>query len=199
MKYDVILCDADGVLVKAGVFMFSEQLSRDHGISIEKMLPFFKGAFALCSVGKADLKEELAKVAGDWGWTGTVDELVEYWLTKGTQFDDDVLDYIRELKGQGTRCYIATDNERYRGEFLTQKLGHGQPFDEIFYSAKIGTKKHDPDFFQYVHDALGGEATVPKSRIVFVDDDQKNVETARAFGFDAHLYTTLSDLKDFLA
>ena len=199
MRYDVILCDADGVIVKAGEFMFSQQLSREYGIPIEKMLPFFKGSFALCSLGQADLKEELAKVIGGWGWTGTVDELVEYWLTKGTQFDAEVIEYIGELKRAGARCYITTDNERYRGEFLKEKLGDGKPFEEVFYSAKMGVKKHDLGFFQAVHETIGGDQEVPKTRVLFIDDDQKNVDTAKAFGFDAHFYTNLPDLKNLIA
>ena len=199
MQYDVILCDADGVIVKGGEFMFSAQLTRDYGIPIEKMLPFFKGAFTECSLGKADLKEELAKVIGDWGWTGTVDELVEFWLTKGTQLDAEVIDYINELKTAGAHCYIATDNEKYRAEVLVERLGGGKPFDEVFYSAKLGVKKHDPAFFQLVHAALGGDEEIPKTRVLFIDDDQKNVDTANAFGFDAHFYTNLPDLKNLIA
>lgn len=69
--YKAIFFDADGVCIKSK-YLFTEQLERDFGIKIEKMLPFFTGVFRQCSVGRADLKEELTKVVEDWGWTGTV-------------------------------------------------------------------------------------------------------------------------------
>lgn len=98
MKYKAIFFDADGVLIKSK-YLFSEQLEKDYGISIDVMLPFFTGVFRQCSVGKADLKEELANVIGDWGWEGTVEELMDYWFTKGTEIDQEVVEYV--VKGSG--------------------------------------------------------------------------------------------------
>lgn len=77
MKYPVMLFDADGVMITSSR-LFSEQLELDYGISVKKMQPFFTGVFKLCSVGQADLKQELDKVIGEWGWQGTVDELPEF-------------------------------------------------------------------------------------------------------------------------
>jgi len=195
MNYQVVLCDADGVVIKSQ-YLFSEQLEAQYGIPRDSVLPFFHGAFRQCSVGKADLKIELSKVIDDWGWRGTVDELVHFWLTTGTQFDKGVIDYVRSLRETGIKTYMTTDQERYRGEYLRNTLGRGKVFDEIFFSAEVGCPKKDPAFFEYVHVAIG---QIPRDRVLFIDDGQDNIAAAKQFGFDTHLYTDLDALKDVFA
>ncbi len=195
MKYIVIFFDADGVLVKSKR-LFSEQLQAEFGIDAEKLQPFFKGVFRECSTGKADLKEELKKVIVDWGWNGTVEELMQFWFTRGTEIDADVAELIRELRAAGTRVYITTDNEKYRGEHLQQTLGDGKLVDGVFYSGEIGYIKKNPEFFKAVHSAIGN---IPLNNALFIDDDEKNIEVAKQFGFDVFLYTNLDELKQLLA
>ena len=194
MNYQTVLCDADGVVIKSQ-YLFSEQLEAQFGIPRETMLPFFHGAFRQCSLGKADLKVELSKVIDDWGWTGTVDALVHFWLTSGTQFDEHMIDYLRSLRDAGIKTYMTTDQERYRGEHLRNTLGRGKVFDEIFFSAEVGYPKKDPAFFEHVHVAIG---QVPREEVLFVDDSQDNIDAAKQFGFATHLFRNLDGLKRVL-
>ena len=194
MKYKVILFDADGVLIKSAK-QFSDRLQEIHGIPVERLQPFFTGVFRQCSIGKADLKEELAKVIGDWGWKGTVDELLAFWFSAGTEVDQDVAEFIRSLRQSGVKTYMTTDQEKYRGEHLRRTIGGGVLFDEVFFSAEMGCVKKDPGFFQKVTQAI---AVDPKD-VLFIDDSEKNVEVAKQFGFDAFMYTDLDGLKKFLS
>jgi len=192
-RFKAIFFDADGVLIRSK-FLFTEQLEKDFGIQIEKMLPFFTGVFRQCSVGKADLKEELAKVIGDWGWTGTVEELLEYWFTKGTQIDSDVVGYVKSLRDQGVRCFMATDQEKYRGEHLERELGGGKLFGKVFYSAGVGCSKKEQAFWDY---AFGQIHELPDD-VLFIDDDAEKVEAVSKFGLDTYLYTDLPSLKAWM-
>lgn len=191
MKYQVILFDADGVLIKSQ-YQFSDRLESEYGISHEKLLPFFKGVFRECSLGRADLKEELTKVIFDWGWKGTVDELLHFWFTKGTEIDEEMAEFVRELRRSGVRTYMTTDQERYRGEHLRKTLGGGNLFDEVFFSAEIGAPKKEQTFFEHVYRKIGN---VPRENVLFIDDDEKNVESAKQFGFNAVLFTNLNALR----
>lgn len=194
MKYKTIFFDADGVLIK-DKFLFTDQLKQDYGIEIEKMLPFFTGVFRQCSVGKADLKEELVKVIDDWGWNGTVDELLEYWFTKGTQFEEDVIELVKSLCDKGIRCFMATDQEAYRGGHLRQTLGGGKVFEEVFYSAGIGHSKKTPEFWDDVFTRIGESS---RSQTLFIDDDKEKINAVAQFGIDTYLYTDLETLKKYL-
>ena len=198
MHYQTMFWDADGVILKRPR-LFSEQLAIDYGIEMEKLQPFFTGVFKQCKVGKADLKEELTNVIGEWSWKGTVEELMEYWFTTCTELDHDVANFITSLRQHSIRCVMTTDNEAYRGAHLAATLGNGKLFDDVFYSGALGVTKKDPMFFTLVYQALNAQQHVEKSKILCIDNDEKNIETARALGFATHLYTNLESLKKFLA
>ena len=106
MQYKVILFDADGVALKNEGY-FSDKLKDQGRLRPEADTDaFFAGVFHNCLIGKADLKEELAKVIAEWGWQGTVDELIDFWFSVGDDLDDDVDRYIQSAKDHGLKCYI---------------------------------------------------------------------------------------------
>ncbi len=193
MKYKVVLFDADGVTLK-DEGLFSEKLEEQGLIpSVDKTKTFFKGVFQDCLLGKADLKEELAKVIGDWGWQGTVDEIIEFWFSIGDDLNQDVAKYISELKKNGIVCYMTTDQEKYRGQYLRAKLG--KIFEGFFISGEIGHKKKELEYFEYVYEEIKNKVK-DKSEILFIDDDEKNVEKAWVFGVEAIHFRTIADLPE---
>ncbi len=194
MKYKAIFFDADGVLIKSK-HLFTEQLEKDFGMDTKKMLPFFLGIFRECGIGKADLKKELAKVLVDWEWKGTVEELMEYWFTKGTEIDPEAIKYVQELRSKGIRCYMATDQEKYRGEHLRNTLGGGKIFDDVFYSADVRSKKKKQPFWDHVFSQLKDVST---NECFFTDDSKSNIEAVADFGLDTYLFSNLDDLKKHL-
>ena len=200
MTYDAIFFDVDGVLVDDSR-RFSASLSRDYGLKIEDLLPFFQGVFHECLLGGADVKEELQSVCAAWGWHGTVDELMEYWLTVGTEINADVVAYVTSLRDQNLRCFIATSQEHYRGKLLQKKLGAGQPFEAVFYSAALGATKKMPAFWERAFFSINnGNATpLQKEKSLFIDDSPAHIAVAQAYGLDTYLYKGLDDLKMFLA
>lgn len=198
MKYPIILFDADGVLLKSG-HLFTEQLEVQYHIPVSRTQPFFKGVFRNCSRGNADVKEELKKVIDDWGWKGTVQKLTDFWFTYGTQIDFEILMHIQLLRKSGVDCYLTTDQEKYRGEFLRTTLVNNDTLSGVFFSAEIGYTKNEPGFFEYVYDALlRNRKEISRDQILLVDDDEKNIEVARAFGFVTHLYKNLEGLKKLI-
>lgn len=191
MKFKAILLDADGVTLKDEGY-FSNKL-REQG----RILPqadtdaFFTGVFPECIVGKADLKEELKKVVDGWGWKGTVDELIDFWFSVGDDLDEKVATYIHEARARGVKCYMATDQEQYRGRYLRQKFSN--IFDDFFIANEIGCTKKDPEYFEFVLKQLGSLVKNP-SEVLFIDDGENNVENAKSVGIEAVLFRTTADL-----
>lgn len=191
MNYKVVLFDADGVTFNEGQ-LFSEILAKRGMItSLEKTSPFFKGVFQECLIGKADLKEELTKVISEWGWKGTVDELISFWFTVGNDVNEKVSDYIRGLKRKGVSCYLVTNQEKYRGALLKNKLTN--LFERVYVSADIGYRKEDPHFFEYVYEEIRNEVS-DKQEILLIDDDEKNIAAATQFGMNAIHFRSSADL-----
>ena len=191
----VIIFDADGVLVH-GKRRFSVFLAEEHGIPLEKTLPFFEGPFQDCLVGKADLKKALLPYLKDWGWKKGVETFLEYWFRLESETDQDLIEYVRELKRGGIKCFLATNNEKYRFEYMLDKMGFSHVFDKTYASAHLGKQKTDLKFFEKV---LKDLKDVSKKEILFVDDDPENIKTAKKFGLQTELFTSLKDLRKKVA
>lgn len=190
MNNKILLLDMDGVVIKKSE-VFSIRISKKLNISIENVLPFFKNEFQLCLVGKANIKEELAKYAPKWGWKDSIEELLNFWFEGECGINSDLVDKIAQLRKDGYKIYLATNNEKYRVEYLWEIIGLKNHFDGVFSSADLGLKKPDPEFYLQVLRMLKGKS----EDVIFFDDDEENVESARRIGMDSHLYSGISDFK----
>jgi putative hydrolase of the HAD superfamily len=185
-----VIFDADGVVINGE--MFSEHLARDFGITTETTKSFFTGPFHECRIGKADLKEIIKPYLQKWGWKGTVDELLAYWFKSEHSVDEKLVNFIRELRESGIKCYLATNQERYRTEYMLNKIGFAQIFDKIYVSLNLGCVKTSPEFYKKIKEDL---QDFKKEEILFWDNDPKHIKVAKDFGILAELYTFFDDFK----
>lgn len=189
-----IIFDADGMVIKKGP-RFSDYLEKDSVIPVVITKDFFENEFQDCLVGKADLKEELSKYIEKWGWTRTVNDLLDYWFSVGKNVDPDMISTIEKLRSEGILCYLATNQEKYRTEyFIRSEMDFGNVFDNVFSSAYIGFKKPQTEFFNHIMNSLP-EGT-ERNEVMFWDDDEDNVKEAEQFGFQANLYTDFEDFQE---
>ena len=183
------LFDADGVVLKKHEELFSVRFAREHGAPLEEVSAFFKNRFRLCQEGKTDLKKELEPLLPTWGWKEGVDAFLDYWFEGDVELNKEVMKAVYEFKKKGVKCYLATDQERYRAEYIQNLLG--KEFDGLFFSYKLGRRKSDPRFFEEVLKEL----ELPASEVSYRDDDEKDVEVAKGVGIDARFYKTIADLE----
>jgi putative hydrolase of the HAD superfamily len=195
-----VIFDADGVLVDS-TYLTTRLLnpperqwkwSKDLKVSRETLEQFFGGVFQDCLVDKADLKEEIAKVAQQWNWGGTIDELIEYWFHEEfNRVDTRFEPIIADLRKQGIITALGTNNEKYRTQDLVEKKGIGKWMDKVFSSGRMGKKKPDQEFFAHICQELGLEP----HEIEFWDDDLKNIEGAKKHGMNAYHFASFDQLK----
>jgi putative hydrolase of the HAD superfamily len=180
-----IIFDVDGVLLHHEL-LFSEGLIRN-GATSEAIQMFWDQEYQDCIIDKADIKETLAKYIPLWNYPGTVDELLNYWFGKTRiKKNEELLQAISDMRAQGIACYLGTNNEKYRMKYILDELNFRDYFDGIFASGHMGYAKPDPAFWQVVHETLGKPS---KDEVLFWDDVEKNVASAKEFGFHAELYT----------
>src|SRR3989344_7638248 len=117
-----ILFDADGVVLKKYNKYFSVQFSEKYGAPIDEINEFFEGDFRACQLGKLDLKEELAKRLPNWNWPDGVDAFLEYWFTTDAIIDPEVMKEVEKIRDKGLKCYLASDQEKYRANYLAEHL-----------------------------------------------------------------------------
>ncbi len=184
-----LILDADGVLINGE--SFSETLARDYGVDHDKEKEFFTTMFQDCLVGKADLKESVAPYLVSFGWKGNVDEFLEYWFKAGHSLDEALMGYVQKLRNSGIHVVLATNQEKYRTQYMLEHMGFAGAFDKIYSSAHLGLKKPAVEFFAKVVDDMGTD----KDNILFWDDDQRNIDGALEYGIHAEFY---SDYESFL-
>jgi putative hydrolase of the HAD superfamily len=188
----VIIFDVDGVLIPH-TRKFSVLLTEDFGIPLEKTLSFFNGPFQDCLVGKADLRKILPPFLVEWGWNKGLDSFLDIWFQAQHSIDEELVRYIKELRHKGVLCMLATNNEKYRFQYILEKTGFGKSFDRTYASAHLGHKKPNQEFFLKIFQDLGN---VKKKEILFWDDNNTHVQGAKDFGINAELYTSFNDFKE---
>lgn len=188
-----LILDADGIVIKDHEY-FSVRYKKKFGKSLndDVIINFFKNEYKQTAIGKADLKELLEERIKQWKWKGTVDELLEFWFKGERDVNEDVLAVAKKLRDKGVKIGLASDNERYRAEYLFGEVGLEYHFDYMFFSCFLRYTKSEPEFFQYIIDKL----EFKPGEIVYFDDDQENVDVAKKLGIDARLYKSISQLKN---
>ena len=94
-----------------------------------------------------------------------------------------MIDLVRELRGNGIRAALLTNNVREWEPLWRSKLPEiDELFEVIVDSAFVGLRKPDPAIYSLTLERLGG---VAPERCVFVDDLDVNCDAARALGMAA--------------
>lgn len=191
--FKAIIFDADGMAIKNSVW-FSKRLAKQYGVKEELISPFFQNEFQNCIIGQADLKVELEKYVREWQWPGTIDELLESWFSGEDNPDERVLSVVKELRAKGTVCCLATNNEKYRTNYMIERMGFGKVFEKVYSSAFMGFKKPQVEFYNYILNDIG----LKKDEVVFWDDEADNLVEAKKQGFKIEKYTDFDSFKNSL-
>ena len=186
-----VIFDVDGMIVHGT--RFSHRLAKKYNIFIETTAPFFAGVFQDCVIGRADLKKELKAYFPQWHWTGSLEEILNFWFDeKYNIIDERFFPLIEKIREKNIKCYLATNNEKYRAENLLTQRGIGKYFDGIFTSYSFHCKKPEIKFYEKILENL---PNIKKEEILFWDDDSKNIEKAKEFGFKTQIYADFAEFK----
>jgi putative hydrolase of the HAD superfamily len=189
-----ILIDADGVLLKKQPY-FSIRISQEYNVPYELMEPFYLNELKKCQIAAADMKEELAKYLPKWNWTKSADEFMQYWFTTDVIPDQDVLAVVDTLRQQGAKCYLASEQEKYRSSHIWNIANLKNRLDGSFFTHDVGALKSTPEYFHRILATLN----LKPEEVMFWDDDQKNVDVAKNAGIDARFYSNLEEFKQATA
>jgi putative hydrolase of the HAD superfamily len=189
----VLLLDADGVVLQKGEY-FSERFAREYNVPLSSVVEFFKGPYVACQKGEADLKDELQPFLEKWNWQGSTEDFLGYWFKYDVVLNPGIKEVVANLREKGVKVYLASNNEKYRAKVIEDLLREEELLDGVYFSSHIKVRKDTPGFFQHVIDELG----VEPQEVTFVDNDQKNVDSAESLGIDARIYSPeiLTELRE---
>lgn len=94
-----------------------------------------------------------------------------------------MLAIVRELKNAGIPLYVLSDQTNWLDE-LNERDGFFKLFDSVYNSYHVGKGKRDPSIF----DDAAGWMKVRPEEILFVDDNQGNIERAESRGLKTILF-----------
>ncbi len=201
-----IFFDVDGVIIDGWHFNparrrpWDTELKQDLGVERDAFQKAFffppaHGGDSLmekCLKGDRDLKEVLADLLPTLGCHGTADDFIDYWFTRNSHLNEDVVAIIKQLRQrQEIELYLATAQEPHRANYLCHELGFKELFREIYFSAQLGVAKNTVSFFSKINTALNIE---PEERPLYFDDTPDVVRAAKEAGWDAYEFDTTSDL-----
>ena len=184
-----LVFDADGVVIEP--WGFARALQADYGISPDVTKEFFAGPFKQCLSGDADLFESIAPYLDRWYWPDTVQAFIEFWMESDNKPDTKVLSHIQKLRKSGAKCYIASNQEQIRAEYIRVRMGFESMFERLFFSCELGCAKPDRHFFDGITSEIGFEP----HNIHFWDDSGSYVHAARRAGWNAHVYESVESIQ----
>lgn len=182
-KICAVLFDADGVVqrTKSG---WLDELGRLCGRP-EHAEAFTQDVFKAekpCLIGERDFERSLSSVLKKWDSPVDVSEALKIWQM--IEPDDAVLGLIRAVRSHGTYVALATNQQQHRAEFMLNDLGYRDEFDHILCSCFIGHAKPSAEYFNNSVKMLG----IPAEQLLFIDDHDLNVQSARAAGLQAQRF-----------
>ena len=185
-----VLFDVDGVLIEP--FLFRRHLKDVYGVEPQAARPFFDTRFRSCAIGRSDLLNELPHLFSLIDWQGDPSEFLELWFSTENAPIESSLRFVAALRRDGTRCHIASNQERHRAKYLADDMGFSTHFDRLFFSCELGVAKPDPEYFARIERTLGRAG----SALVLIDDHAPNVAAARSRGWHAVLYEGEASLEE---
>jgi len=136
-----------------------------------------------CFRGRADFGQALDAVLKRWGSRFSVADALQIWTL--IEPDAGILEIVSRLRAGGITVGLATNQQAYRADFMTFRLGYAELFDHLFYSCNIGYAKPSEEYFQAVLDRLA----VPAPELLFLDDHEANVHAAGRLGLQAEVFS----------
>lgn len=188
MAISTILFDADGVIQHPTTnrrAMWAEMLrGRDDAVDA-----FVRALFDVersCYHGQGDFLAALPDLLVQWNCAGTVDDLLRAWTA--IEVDAEVVRLIATVRASGVLCCLATNQEPFRGRYMSETLDYGTVFDRQFYSCDLGVAKPDPKYFAAILETLGRSP----QELLFIDDIEANTRSAASVGIYTETFTPAS-------
>jgi putative hydrolase of the HAD superfamily len=179
-----IVFDADGVIVRPQTF-FVIKANELYGISKQEFMAFIHGDFKRCTTGELELLELLPEYLEKWNVNVEPRDFVRGWVEHEHHIDTALLERIQVFRAKGILCYLGTNQERNRANYMKLEMGFSDSLDGVFASSDLGFRKPDLEFYK----SLQNKIQLSASEILFWDDSLENVIAAREAGWNSEVFS----------
>jgi FMN phosphatase YigB (HAD superfamily) len=194
IKPKVIIFDVDGVLIRTPHYYSQELENQGYSNANESLNSFYKDDVSRkCSEGKFDALRKIMPFLKKFRWNDTAENYFKkQFIFEAEYLDKEFVSLIQSFRNQGIKCYLGTDQEKNRAQFLLDVMRLGDNFDGHFISCFVGYRKCHDSFWFYTLKKLKKEIPgLQLNEIVFFDDIQNNIDVASRHGIEALLFTDM--------
>jgi len=193
-----VLFDFGGVIAEEGFYNGLIHLAEKQALDVrtmpdEGMNAVYDSGFVLGHGSAADFWALLRKHTGLEG----DDDFLTNLIIDGFKIRSWMIELIRNLRGKGYVTGILSDQTHWLNE-LDERDHFYHEFDHIYNSYNLGKGKRDPSLFTDVVNNLN----LQPAEVLFIDDNKKNVQTAKEMGLSIIHYVTyerlVSELENLL-
>ena len=183
LHIEAVLFDADGVIQRRPP-AWKGALGEVLGFSGDPS-DFIKDVYTAeipALEGHTDFAEALSKVLSRWNCPASIDDALREWTA--LEVDPNITATVRALRQNGVACYLASNQELVRARYMSKVLGYRDLFEREFYSCELGVMKPNGAYFR----TILREIKIPAAHVLFLDDHQVNIDSAREVGIHAALF-----------
>jgi HAD superfamily hydrolase (TIGR01509 family) len=193
----VILSDFDGVVANKFTEMSARDFCSKYGVIPNEFKNVSAGAVKGLDEGLKNNDEYLNDLIVGLKLKISPDEMQSFFAEadrRNIRRDPSVWGWLKEIKKRGIVVGLATNVSKDLAGRLSAGVFYYM-FEKRYFSHAIGASKTDNRFWRYV---LNDLAVDPES-VAFIDDNETNVDVARAAGIRGFLYKDFSQTKKDIA
>lgn len=189
----VVIFDIGGVLLDSekSVHLVYEELGKKFGLPADKCRKYYESYRTRLLNGKISERQFFGMFKKDFSLTASTDDLSELWVEialKKIKSNKQLLRTVTRLRKVAK--VIALSNVTEMRSALDRRLGIYNDFDQTFLSYQLKMIKPNKNIFRYVIKRL----KVGPDQMLFIDDQEMNVATARHFGMKAITFKSNTQL-----
>lgn len=121
-------------------------------------------------------------------------DFFNFWFS-GENINSDLLNFAKELKKDGCKIFILSNNLKERTEYYRQNFPElFNSFDGVYFSWETGFVKPDQKAFENILRINN----LDPDKCVYFDDSLDNIEVAKNLGIHATIFENLQKTIDFI-
>ena len=190
MQYKGIGFDWGGVLNGLPGKYFGQKVSAALNITHDKYLEAYYHHNKKINRGEVTWEELWTLILTELGQPEKVQEVMKISQdSNAVSLNQEVLDLVDRLRASGYKVGLLSNNTHEKAAMMREK-GLEKHFDVFDISAETGLVKPEKEAFQHLSNELG----VRLEELVFIDDSEKSLSTAKECGFTPILFESYEQL-----
>ncbi|MDR2840068.1 MAG: HAD family phosphatase [Paludibacter sp.] len=190
MSVSTLIFDLGGVIINLDLPLCINNLKKLGFTDVERYLSNYgqQDFFLAYELGKIDTDTFLQHIAALNPHKVEIQDIADAWKSFLQDIPQERLSLLWQLRDKYRLLLLSNTNELHfdvcaRNEF--RKSGHEieEYFEKCYVSNKMGMAKPNQDVFRYIL----ADAGVKAEECLFLDDGQKNIQTAADMGFQTFL------------